>query len=123
MSSRRKDDSEDHTNHRDEHIEPPAHRALSRLGWRLPTTESEVADVEKWASAQPVSERMKSRDALFGPRRGMPQLKQQTGQNAEDLEELLARAARDGGDISPEVAERMEKDREQAETDDTGNSK
>lgn len=48
-----------------ESVDPTVLRALSFLGLRMPTTEQEVADLEEWAESQPLSDRMRSRDALL----------------------------------------------------------
>lgn len=123
MSNRSQDNSASTPSNADELLDPTALRALSKLGHRMPTTEGEVADLEAWASKRPLSERMKSRDALFGPRRGMPSLQpRRTETSFRESAEYLARAAREGGDIPPEVEEQMQRDRERAESDDTGNA-
>lgn len=122
MSNRGHDNSASTPSNADERIEPEVLRALSRLGHRMPTTEGDVADLEAWAESQLLSERMKSRDALFGPRRGVPSLQpRRTEATFQESADHLARAAREGGDIPAEVEERMRRDRERAESDDTGN--
>ena len=123
MSKRGRDKSASMPMNPDEMLEPTALRALSILGHRMPTTEEEVHDQEAWASKQPLSERMSSRTALFGPRRGMPSLViRRTETSFQESAGNLARAAREGGSIPPEVEEQMRLDRECAESDDTGNA-
>ena len=122
MSNRGQDNSASTPSNADELLDPTALRALSKLGHCMPTTEEEVADQEAWASKRPLSERMQSRDALFGPRRGMPSLQHpRTDTSFQESADDLARAAREGVEIPPEVEEQMQRDRERAESDDKGN--
>lgn len=94
------------------------HRALAPLGWRLPETEDEIAEAEEWAAEHPPNIPAHVADpaqALSRPRPRPVPLRPVSLEAEEDVEENLARAAREGGDIPAEVEERMQKDREDAE--------
>ena len=94
------------------------HRALSSLGWRLPESEDEIAEVEQWADEHPPHVPPEVADparALARPRGRAIPLRPVSLEAGDAIEENLARAAREGGSIPPEIEERMRKDREDAE--------
>jgi hypothetical protein len=92
--------------------------AIRAEGWLAPETEQEVLEAEKTLAA----ERITMPTSLDHPRGllyradgartiHLPQPKIESAEETENL----ARAAREGGKISPEVEERMKKDRDAAE--------
>jgi hypothetical protein len=93
-------------------------KAAQSLGWLLPETEEGVEALEAdsviepglpWEIADPYS----VLDAITPPVNSLPHIKEQA---SEDLEEELARAAREGaGEITSEVERQMKDDREAAE--------
>ena len=92
--------------------------ALRSRGFAMPRTEAEVAAAEAWLASQDVKlpGSLKDPSAVLNRRKGriLP-LRPITQSRAEEVQESLARAARDGGVISPEVEQRMREDRERAE--------
>ena len=94
------------------------HRAFSSLGWRLPETEDEIAEAEEWVEKHPPlvpPEIADSEQALARPRGRAIAIRKVSLEADDAIEENLARAAREGGSIPPEIEERMRKDREDAE--------
>ena len=94
------------------------HRALSSLGWRLPETEDEIAEAEEWVEGHPPvvpHEIADPEQALARPRGRATPMRKVSLETEDAIEENLARAAREGGSIPPEIEERMRKDREDAE--------
>ena len=95
------------------------HEASRFLGWVVPTSEKEVLIAERDLDANPVilPERLRDPKDLFDqPGRSAPQ----TGMLAHfpdnpQVGATLARAAREAGRLTPEVEERMQRDRKAAE--------
>jgi hypothetical protein len=92
--------------------------ALRALGWAMPRTAAEVAAVEARLASEQVElpESLRDADALLQRRPGrVVPFRPREADAHEAARENLARAARDGAEISPEIEERMREDREQAE--------
>lgn len=92
--------------------------AMRSLGWIIPTTEADVAYAEAMLCREVVElpEELKdpyqildSIDADCLPIQAAP-----VPRDAQ-VEENLARAAREGGDIQPEIEQQMRRDRQAAE--------
>jgi hypothetical protein len=92
--------------------------AMRVKGWLAPETEAEVLEAEKTLAAERITmptsfdhpRELLIRTSRFRTIRSS----QQKMANAQTTENL-ARAAREGGTISPEVEERMKRDRDAAE--------
>ncbi len=101
-----------------ENLESTVRRAMQSLGWLIPESPEDVAQAEAELEDDPISLPPALRDSQGSFDRQVdeqPQYKQ-VPTNAE-LERNLARAAREGGQITPEVEERMRSDREEARRD------
>jgi hypothetical protein len=89
------------------------------MGWVVPQDEAAVQAVEGKLAAEAITlpEAMRDADSVF---RGPPQAagvepRPIAFSGDVDIEAGLARAAREGGTITPEVAELMRRDRQAAE--------
>ena len=103
---------------RDENLGAKFHRALASLGWRLPQTGDEIAEAEEWAKSNPPDVPAHVADpvqALARPTLRSVPLRPVSLEAEEEVEENLARAAREGAEIPAEIEERMRKDRDDAE--------
>jgi hypothetical protein len=97
--------------------------ALERTGAALPTTVEGVALLEKYLRENQVSLPPHLQDANFVLERIKADYAPKSGQNLigfvspyqDAIRDDLARAARNGGDVSAEVEEQMRQDRERAE--------
>lgn len=97
------------------------HDAMRALGWVVPECDADVARAEDALSADPVAlpEALQDARAVFegrsDPSRAAPARLPLSGSRYIDA--TLARAAREGGTITPEVEQTMRRDREAAERD------
>ncbi|MDY7011938.1 MAG: hypothetical protein SVV80_14500, partial [Planctomycetota bacterium] len=95
------------------------YRAMRLLGWTVPECEDDVrrAEVELSASATPLPESLTDAGAVFEGQtaRGLTNVKPVSFSADPATEENLARAARQGGKIPPEIEQRMQCDRQEAE--------
>jgi len=97
------------------------------LGWVLPQCEGEVARAEEELTALRIAlpEELRDAAAVFereddeGEGEGEVILGPLPSSASAYLDATLARAAREGGEISPEIEERMRRDREAAEREAT----
>lgn len=95
--------------------------ALRSMGWLLPVREHEVADAEAELAASPVALPPSLQDpaAVLSPiaRAGAvePTVLEFPGSPAVDA--TLSRAAREGGRLTPDIEERMRRDRQAAEAE------
>jgi hypothetical protein len=94
-------------------------RALVLKQQCLPETEDEVAAFEKVLSVSPVvlPTRLQDPYDFLVPRAPPRSPGVRTNAPARELEEDLARAAREGGETTPEVEARMKQDRLRAESE------
>ena len=110
-SKRRKQD--------DEEVGGDVREALSLLGWVAPQGEAEVARAEEELAEHPVRvpEELRDAAAVFGREDdgGEVILGPLPSSASAYLDATLARAAREGGEITAEIEERMRRDREAAE--------
>jgi hypothetical protein len=99
----------------EERLEGLVHEAMLHLGWVLPMTPEDVARVEEELdeSAELPHELRDPYTIFDAPR--PPQVACPSPPANDDVVECLARVAREGKGISPEVEERMRQDRERAE--------
>jgi hypothetical protein len=103
------------------HLEDEIYGAMQREGWTIPTTPELVLLMEKRIAKTkltlPTSLAGDPLSILKAPSK--PIVISQCGP-VEDpsLLDNLARAARDAGELLPEIEAKMQKDREQAEKDD-----
>lgn len=98
---------------------PPELASLLRLaGLGLPKTKAEVAAAEKWLAENPVTlpASLDDPETVFC-RPAANVLRFPAKDQPTPATEHLARAARDGREIPPEVEQRMREDREKAERD------
>ena len=93
------------------------HAALTSLGWIPPQSEADVARAEQELAAAELPDALADAKAVFErpvapSRANIPCLP-----SAADpyIDATLARAAREGGPIAPEIEERMRRDRGAAE--------
>jgi len=99
-------------------LEREVMRAMRGEGWLAPETEEEVLETE----GKLASERITMPTSLDHPRELLHRpIEIRTAQSklapkSSEVEENLARAAREGGKISPEVEQRMKRDRDAAES-------
>lgn len=98
------------------------HRALREamldLGWIPPTTEQEFAEFEaqlRTSAAELPSELAEIADPLEAPRFSEGATPDTIPFPQTEVQQNLARAARGGGQISPDVLERMRRDRSDSE--------
>jgi hypothetical protein len=99
----------------EERLEGLVHEAMVRLGWVLPVRPEDVARVEEEldenAELPPgLRDPYTIFDTAKPPRAALP-----SAPANDDVVECLARVAREGKGIPPEVEERMRRDRERAE--------
>ncbi|MCI0458581.1 MAG: hypothetical protein L0Z62_16580 [Gemmataceae bacterium] len=99
-------------------LERLAFETLKSLGWLIPQTPADVARAEAELASDSVElpESLRDPFAILDtcpPKRPEPA----PATPDEETAELLARAAREGGEIPPEVEERMRQDRAKAEQD------
>jgi hypothetical protein len=95
--------------------------AMRRKAWLLPQTEEEVIAAEQELEQHPVELPLELRDpmaVLRGEQRHNNLLALDADQHEESEE--LARAARGGKPLSPEIERLMQEDRDAAEQDDDG---
>lgn len=99
-----------------EQVEGLVREAMLRLGWVVPVTPDEIARVEAELEGEDMELPPKLRDpyAVFDAAERPCPSDPVTPTN-DDVVECLARAAREGKEISPEVEQRMCRDRERAE--------
>ena len=92
--------------------------AMRSKGWLLPTTEEAVAELEAELLSEPVEppESLKSPESVF-EEISKPLLRRarQSVTRTTPSAKNLALAAREGGEIPPEVRELMKRDREDTE--------
>lgn len=106
-----------HTNEDDHQIERTVHDAMMVRGWLIPRSEEEVMRAESELADHPVDLPKELEDPaclLDAIADCVPEPRLRLPVNREAAENL-ARAAREGGEIPPEVEERMRADREKAE--------
>jgi hypothetical protein len=95
------------------------HEAMKALGWAVPQDEEEVEQAEQALGRSPVPlpESLRDPEAVFerGGRgeQGRPSALAFPG--SADIDATLARAAREAGRLTPEIEQRMRRDREAAE--------
>lgn len=91
-------------------------KALRRFGFVFPTTREELESFEKELAKEKVELPSHLQDPFEVLRRGESvSLNSMGDYSNKSIEENLARAAREGGEIPDDVAERMKKDRSSAE--------
>jgi len=101
-----------------EDIERKVFRTLARLGWGIPLSEEEVAKAEGELEKSPVDIPI----GLEDPSRLLKKIDsnqlvtKSLGHTDPGTVDNLARAAREGGEIPPDVEERMKHDRDLAES-------
>jgi hypothetical protein len=100
-----------------EKIEREVFKTLERLGWSIPLSEDEVARAEKEQEKNPVElpKGMEDPTRLLEKIKTSPPVVTNSPSVPKFTEENLARAAREGGEITPDVEERMRQDRKEAE--------
>ena len=95
------------------------HEALKSIGWTAPECEDDVrrAEAESAAGAAPLPGSLADAAAVFEGKAGggLANVCPAAFSPDAQVEENLARAARGGGKIPPEIEERMRRDREDAE--------
>jgi hypothetical protein len=102
-----------------EDLERQVYEAFLRRGWIIPQTEADVsrAEAETKGECGELPAELKNPQAVL--RRAVKTREQvvplQLAEDAEDTPLQMARAARAGKDIPPEVEERMRRDREASE--------
>lgn len=91
---------------------------LNSRGWLLPESEEEVAAQEPLVDAMmtELPEVLRDAAAILQPLDRTDPRPARSSPLPEDIEESLARAAREGqGEVPPEIEERMRRDRAEAE--------
>lgn len=117
--ARRRNKSEDR---KAQVLEQATHKAIRAEGWLLPELEHEVAESEAGAADESVELPQSLADPLAVLDHDLSQRHRPPREHAPDQEyqEELRRAARAGsGTISPEVEEKMRRDRRAAEKERT----
>ena len=100
--------------------------ALTAAGWMFPETPAEVQQVEQELEQTPVHlpKHLANASSVFGRINRPPVNKDMTCPlqfpRDQEIAKGLARAARDGGDISQDLADRMRRDRLKAQEDENG---
>jgi hypothetical protein len=100
-----------------EETERLVHEYLRSTGKLIPQTPEEVAAVEEWLSQHDVElpKTLRSLDGCSLPRKLETPIVIPFPRVSTETSEGLARAARDGKAITPEVETRMKRDREEKE--------
>lgn len=108
-----KDPRRDGINH-DPFSEQVVHDYLCRTGRLIPQTVEDVAAAEAWVARQNIElpESLKLQSGYFLSRKPKTQKVLKFTDPSSGVPEGLARAAREGNAIAPEVEEQMKKDRE-----------
>lgn len=98
-------------------LEKLVHEYMRRTGKLMPQTPEEVAHAEAWIAKQNVQlpESLKVQSGCSLTRRPKTTTVLRFPSASSDVTHGLARAAREGKAIAPEVEERMRQDREQKE--------
>ena len=96
------------------------HQAMRSLGWTVPQCEDDVqqAETELSASAAPLPESLSDAATVFNcceAASGLANIAPQCFLSDPEIEDNLARAARQGGEIPPGIEDRMRRDRRAAE--------
>jgi hypothetical protein len=99
--------------------EADVHQALRSLGWVTPECEDDVrrAEAELSGNATPLPESLTNAGAVFKDKAagGLADVKPVSFSADPVAGENLARAARQGGKVPPEIEDRMHRDRQEAE--------
>ncbi len=99
--------------------EPDVHQAMRSLGWLVPECEDDVrrAETQLAGTAPPLPAELADAAAVFQGKLGggAPDMGPIAFGPDAQAEGNLARAARQGGKIPPEIEDRMRRDREDAE--------
>jgi hypothetical protein len=101
-----------------QNLERHVYEAMRSLGWIIPTTEEDVARAEAMLSKEVAAlpeELMDPYHILESMDSDCPASDPQPLPVDAEVEENLARAAREGGVIRPEIEQRMRRDRQTAE--------
>jgi hypothetical protein len=117
MSKHNKPEKGDRLPNKD-NLERRVYDAMRALGWIIPTTEEDVERAESMLSkeAVPLPEELKDPyQTLEGMDSDCPPFDPEPAAVNAEVEEHLARAAREGGVIRPEIEQRMRADRQAAE--------
>jgi len=97
-------------------FEQDLHTAMRLSGWVLPETDEEVAAAEESsAETPPLPSELIDPYAVLQRAQSGPKLLAKVTHSTPEIEANLARAAREGGEIPPDVENLMEADREAAE--------
>ena len=100
----------------DEGLCDAVHEAICRLGWAVPTDEAAVAAAEEWQATADAALPDAARVPDFAAPDPQPVRAIRLWESSP-MDVPLARAAREGGHLSPEVEEAMRRDREAAEAE------
>lgn len=107
----------------DDSLERDVDAALVSLGWKVPQTEGEVGQAEsqltQLGGADDLPEALRDPQAVFDRPADHVEIHPEViaFQPEPETEQELARAARQGSSIPPEIEEAMRRDREAAEQD------
>ncbi len=99
-------------------LERQVYEAMRSLGWIIPTTEEDVERAEALLSKEIIELPEDLRDPYAIPASmdsDCPPSDHNPSTGDAEVEENLARAAREGGVIRPEIEQRMRQDRQAAE--------
>lgn len=99
-------------------VEQHAYEAMRLLGWIIPTTEDDVERAEAMLTTEKIDLPQQLKDPyqlLESLDSDCPSFDPEPVAADVDVEENLARAAREGGTILPEIEQRMRRDRQAAE--------
>ena len=98
-------------------VEKEVFAALRRLGWTMPVTTTEVERAEQELEQHPVTlpDSLRNPDSVFQRLHNPEPANNGDTSSLNDCEQNLARAAREGGNISPETEQQMQRDRDTAE--------
>ena len=114
MANKRKGKERGH-----EDLVSDVHQAMRSLGWVVPEYEDDVrqAEAELSAIAAPLPKLLGDAEAVFKDKAtgGLANVKPISFSADPVAGENLARAARQGGKIPPEIEDRMHRDRQEAE--------
>lgn len=117
MAKKRKESAPGDKGH--ETLDADVHQALKSLGWTVPECEDDVrrAEAELSGSATPLPESLTNAGAVFKEKAAgrLANVKPVSFSADPAAGENLARAARQGGKIPPEIEDRMHRDRQEAE--------
>jgi hypothetical protein len=99
----------------EEALERDVHTAAERMGWALPQDDEAVHQAEQDMGDVALPEALRDPQAVLERPDAAPRPATLLFRQQSDIDAGLARAAREAGHLTPEIEQRMRRDREEAE--------